>query len=220
MGKNCRKLWTLNDYSKKSPQSYWRHLQKKKRIQQKQNKEKKLSIDEFLKKNENKNWRSCKKPLKNQATKLKAISNLKNALMKRIPTSCETCKRKNLMNINNLIIKLKWKKEKNVKLQSFPMLKKAQWKNVEHVPSICKWNKQCQSKRILKIHDRNKMTTKLTWKKAKNVEFQSFILLKRVMMKTRQTCSFNLELEICIKIIECECVTWRENNKHTSWMQS
>lgn len=161
-----------------------------------------------------------KKPLKHQATKLETISNLKNAFMRRMPTSCETCKRKNLMNINNLIIKLKWKKEKNVKLQSFPMLKKAQWKNVEHVPSICKWNKQCQSKRILKIHDRNKMTTKLKWKKAKNVEFQSFIVLKRVMMKTRQTCSFNLELEICIKIIECECVTWRENNKHTSWMQS
>jgi hypothetical protein len=45
-------------------------------------------------------------------------------------------------------------------------------------------------------------------------------MLKKVMMKTRQTCSFNLELEICIKRTECECVAWRENNEHTSWMQS
>jgi hypothetical protein len=47
---------------KTSPQSYWRHLQNKK-IQQKQNKGKKLSIDE-LKKIEN----LVKNVLKNQAT--------------------------------------------------------------------------------------------------------------------------------------------------------
>ncbi len=99
----------------------------KKKIQRKQNKGKKLSIDDFFFKMK-KNWKSCKKPLKNQATKLETISNLKNAFMRRMPTSCETCKRKNLMNINKMMIKLKWKKEKNVKLQSFPMLKNAQWK--------------------------------------------------------------------------------------------
>lgn len=47
-------------------------------------------------------------------------------------------------------------------------------KNVERVPSICKWNKQCQSKNKIKIHDRNKMTTKLKWKKAKNCRVLKF----------------------------------------------
>jgi hypothetical protein len=57
-----------------------------------------------------------------------------------------------------------------------------------------------------KLHDRNKMTKKLKFKKTKNVEFQNFLMLKKVMMKGRQTCSFNLELEICIKRTKCECV--------------
>jgi len=121
-------------------------LQENKRYNKNKTREKNWVLMNFLK-NENKIWRSCKTPLKNQAIKLETISNLKNALMRRMPTSCETYKRKNLANRNKLMIKLKWKKEKNVKLQSFPMLKKAQWKNVELVPSTCKWNKQCQSKK-------------------------------------------------------------------------